>query len=63
METTPTPRDVRRRLNQIERYVERHADAFGPRVVYLRSLIEVAVTAEHVDFLADEVRTTLASPT
>ena len=58
----PTPRDVRHRLNRMERYAERHADALGPRAVYFRSLFEVAVTAEHADFLAAELRDALAAP-
>ena len=61
--TAPTPRDVRHRLNRMERYAERHAADFGPRVVFIRSLFEVAYTADHADFLAAEIRETLATNT
>ena len=63
MQTTPpTPRDVRHRLNKMERYAERHAAGLGPRVVFVRSLFEVAVTADHADFLAAEIREALGTP-
>ena len=58
---SPTPRDVRHRLNKMERYAERHAADFGPRVVFIRSLFEVAYTAAHADYLAAEIRETLAT--
>ena len=62
METTaPTPRDVRHRLNKMERYAERHAAEIGPRAVYLRSLFEVARTVDHADFIAAEIRAALAN--
>lgn len=57
---TPTPRNVRHRLNKMERYAERHAAEIGPRAVYLRSLFEVALTADHADFIAAEIRDALA---
>lgn len=56
MSQIPTPRDVRLRLNKMERYAERHADALGDRAVYVRSLFEVAVTANHADHIAAEIR-------
>ena len=63
MNDTSTPRDVRHRLNKMERYAQRHAADFGPRVVFIRSLFEVAFTADHADFLAAEIRETLAART
>lgn len=59
--TPPTPRDVRHRLNKMERYAERHAADFGPRIVYLGALLEVAYKAEHADFIAAEIRESLAT--
>ena len=60
--TAPTPRQTRIRLNRLEQYAERHAAALGPRVVFVRSLFEVAVTAGHADFIAAEIRDALARP-
>lgn len=58
---TTTPRDVRRRLNEMEAWAERRTSLLGDRAVYIRSLFEVAVTAEHADFLAAELRDLAAS--
>ena len=52
----PTARDTRHRLNRMEAWAERHADALGPDAVRLRALFEVAVSGAHADFLADEIR-------
>ncbi len=54
--TTETPRETRRRLNQMERWVERHASFLGPEAVRLRALFEVAFTTAHADHLAGELR-------
>ncbi len=61
MEATPqevsdNPRDTRLRLNRMESWTARHASALGVDAVRLRALFEVAVTAEHADFLAAELR-------
>ncbi|MGB3544189.1 hypothetical protein [Rubrivirga sp.] len=61
MVTAPTPRETRFRLNQMERYVRRHADDFGPRIVYIDSLLEVAYKSDHADFIAAEIREALAT--
>ena len=60
--TDETPRETRLRLNRLEAWCARNPAALGPRAVYLRSLFEVAVTAEHADFLAGELRE-VAEPT
>lgn len=63
METTPltprdaeTPRQTRLRLNRMEAWAAKHADTLGPDAVRLRALFELAVTADHADFLAGELR-------
>ena len=57
METRhPTPRETRLRLNKMEAWAAQHAAALGPDAVRLRALFEVAVTADHADFLAAELR-------
>lgn len=58
---TETPRETRRRLDRMERWAERHAEAIGPAAVRLRGLFEVAVTPAHADFLAAELRDLAAS--
>ena len=45
----------------MERWAERNANRWtdaghGPKVLYLRSLFEIAYTADHADCIADELR-------
>ena len=61
--TAPTPRAVRHRLNKMERYAQRHTADLGVRAVYIAALFEVAITSDHADFLAAEIRETLAART
>lgn len=61
MQTAPkdalrTPRDLRLELNKMERWYLRHAALFGAEGVRIRAFFEVAQTADHVDFLAHELR-------
>lgn len=56
-----TPRETRLRLNRLERWVRDHVAALtdaghGPALVRLRGLFEWAITREHADYLADEIR-------
>lgn len=53
---TATARETRLRLNRMEAWAARHADALGLEAVRLRALFEHAVTADHADFLAGELR-------
>lgn len=56
MEKTETPRDTRIRLNKMEAWCERNAEALGPAAVRLRGLFEVASKPDHADYLAEEIR-------
>ena len=53
---TPTPREVRHRLNQMERYVMKNTELFSMDIVRLRGLFELAYKPEHVDYLAEQIR-------
>ncbi len=58
----PTHRDVRVRLNQMERWCAMNAPRLGPAAVRLRALFEVAHTSAHADYIAAELRD-LTAPT
>ncbi len=59
-DTAPTPRETRLKLNRLERWTRDHSEAlaaagFGPALVRLRGLFELAFTAEHADYLEEEI--------